>query len=57
MGFWKDESGMGTIEVVVIIAVLVAVALVFRQGIGDFVNKLMRQFFTVPDKPVIEYTS
>ena len=30
---FKDESGMGTIEVIIIIAVLVSLALVFRNFI------------------------
>ena len=32
---FKDESGMGTIEVIIIIAVLVSLALVFRNFIMD----------------------
>ncbi len=43
--FLKEEDGMGTIEIVVIIAVLVMVALVFRNGIKEFVNNLMEKFF------------
>lgn len=34
-GFLKDESGMGTLEVIIIIAVLVALALVFRNFIME----------------------
>lgn len=33
--FLKEESGMGTIEVIIIMAVLVALALVFRTFIMD----------------------
>lgn len=43
--FIKEEDGMGTIEVVVIIAVLVAVALLFSEGIKKFVGDLMMEFF------------
>ena len=43
--FWKEEDGMETIEVVVIIAVLIAVALIFRKGIIDFVNDMMQKIF------------
>lgn len=43
--FWKEEDGMTTIEVVVIIAVLIAIALIFRKGITDFVNDLMQKLF------------
>ena len=43
--FWKEEDGMTTIEVVVIIAVLIAIALIFRKGITDFVDDLMQKLF------------
>ena len=43
-GFWerlkKDTKGMGTIEVIIILAVLVALALVFRSFITDLAKKL-----------------
>lgn len=45
---WYEEDGMGTVEIIIIIAVLVAVALVFKDGIMDFVNKLMNKFFADP---------
>lgn len=50
-GFLKEEEGMGTIEVVVIIAVLVALALLFKEQIGKFATNLMEAFFQVPTKP------
>lgn len=46
--FWQEEDGMGTIEIVIIIAVLVGVALIFKDGIEKFVIKLMDSFFKVP---------
>ncbi len=39
-GFLKDESGMGTLEVIIIIAVLVALALVFRNFIMDMAGMI-----------------
>ena len=47
--FLKEEEGMGTIEIVVIIAILLMIALVFRTAIKEFVEKLMNQFFKVPE--------
>lgn len=47
--FCREEDGMGTVEVIIIIAVLVAVALLFKDGITKFVQNLMDQFFTVPE--------
>ena len=37
-GFLKDEDGMGTVEIVVIIAVLVSIALIFRNVITNWVR-------------------
>lgn len=47
--FLKDESGMGTIEIVVIVAVLVGLALIFKDGITNFINKLMKDIWQTPD--------
>lgn len=44
--FWKEEEGMGTVEIVVIIAVLVAVALIFREQITGAVKSLMGKLFS-----------
>lgn len=37
---WDDESGMGVIEIVVIIIVLIGLALLFRTRIETFLDKL-----------------
>ncbi|MBE7066254.1 MAG: hypothetical protein E7385_01745 [Ruminococcaceae bacterium] len=42
-----DESGMGTIEVIIIIAVLVALALIFRTFIMDLASGI---FDKIKDK-------
>ena len=47
---WKEEDGLTTVEIVIVIAVLVTVALIFKQGIQQFIQKLMRDFFQV-EKP------
>ncbi len=50
--FWQEEEGMGTVEIVIIIGILVAVALIFRKALLGFVNQLMSKFFdpsNVPD--------
>jgi len=38
--FEEDIKGMGTVEVVLIVAVLVALALLFKEFITDYANKL-----------------
>jgi Flp pilus assembly pilin Flp len=39
--FWKDEDGLGTLEMILIIAVLIAVVLVFRDEITKVVKDLI----------------
>ena len=36
-----SRKGMGTVEIVIIIAVLVSLALIFRQGLVKYGNKIM----------------
>jgi Flp pilus assembly pilin Flp len=40
-GFWRDEEGLGTLEMILIIAVLIAVVLVFREEIVKVVKALI----------------
>lgn len=41
----KEEDGIGTVEIVVIIAVLVGLALIFRDAIIKFAVKIMQNVF------------
>lgn len=38
--FVKEEDGMGTVEVILIIVVLVALVVIFKKQITDIVNDL-----------------
>lgn len=51
-GFINDEEGMGTVEIVVIIAVLVTIALIFRKAITNWVNNTIQQIFRDTDTHV-----
>lgn len=55
--FAREEDGMATIEIVVIIAVLVALALLFKDGIEKFANDLMNKLFKTPDEPTMSRTT
>lgn len=49
---WKvfeSNKGMGTVEVVIIVAVLVGVALIFREAIFGFVNDIIGSIFNDSD--------
>lgn len=59
MGLWKnllhEEDGLGTVEIVIIVAVLVGLALIFRNYIYKFVTLIFEKIFkdagAVVDKP------
>ena len=41
-GFWNDESGMGTVEVILIIVVLIGLVIVFKQQIAGIVEDVFK---------------
>ncbi|HHV99150.1 MAG TPA: hypothetical protein GXX36_06210 [Clostridiaceae bacterium] len=45
MRFIKEEDGLGTVEIVIIIAILVGIALIFRHSIVKFVTRIINQVF------------
>ena len=51
--FYSEEEGMGTVEIVMIIAALMCIALLFRKQIVDFANNLMKKVF---DSSFVENT-
>ncbi len=51
-GFFKEEEGMGTVEIVVIIAVLVSIALIFRKAITEWVRNTIQQIFNDTDTSI-----
>ncbi len=52
--FWKEEDGFGTVELVILIGILVAVALIFREAIIKFVKDLMSKFFDTNKIPDVD---
>lgn len=56
-GLWCDVKGLGTVEMVIILAVLVGIALIFREYIFDFVRDITANIFgeelnTVKSQPL-----
>jgi Flp pilus assembly pilin Flp len=43
--FLREEDGLSTVEIVIIIAVLVGIALIFRDSIIKFVTGIMSNVF------------
>lgn len=50
--FWKDEEGLQTLEMMLIIAVIVVIALLFRKTILGWINSLL----DFGDKSVNKFT-
>ena len=40
--FWEDESGMGTVEVILIIVVLIGLVIVFKNEISEIVDDIFK---------------
>ncbi len=40
--FWTDESGMGTVEVILIIVVLIGLVIVFKEQISGIVEDVFK---------------
>jgi Flp pilus assembly pilin Flp len=38
--FWKDEKGIGTLEMILILVVILIIALIFKDKITALVNSL-----------------
>lgn len=52
--FFRDEEGMGTVELVLIIAALVAVAILFRNAIMGFINDALGNVFGDKTKKALD---
>ena len=40
--FWNDENGMGTVEVILIIVVLIGLVIVFKEQISGIVEDVFK---------------
>lgn len=48
--FWTEEDGMGTVEVILIIVVLVGLVVIFKKQIVEIVNSLFEKISDQTDK-------
>lgn len=48
--FWRDEEGLGTLEIILIIAVVIILALLFKDWIIELVERLMGKADDQADK-------
>lgn len=51
--FWSEEEGMAVVEILLILAVLIIIAILFRKTIIDWVNKMLGNVFTNADQGMI----
>lgn len=40
--FWKEEDGLGTLELILIIGVIIIIALLFKNQIKTLVERLLK---------------
>ena len=48
--FWCEETGMGTVEIILIIVVLVGLVLIFKEQITEIVNNIFKKITTQSNK-------
>lgn len=50
--FYEEEEGLGTVEMVVLLAVLVSIALIFRGQVTEFVRTKLQVIFSGADTSI-----
>ncbi|OWA34442.1 hypothetical protein B9G55_19300 [Saccharibacillus sp. O16] len=45
-GFWKEDDGLGTLEVILIIGITLIIALIFKKEIKTLVESLLGKVST-----------
>ncbi len=48
--FWEEEEGLGTLEIILIIAVVIIIALLFKDWIIELIERLMGKADDEADK-------
>lgn len=41
--FWKEEDGIGTVEMILILVVLISLVIIFKEQLTDLVNDIFSQ--------------
>lgn len=55
--FWKDESGIGVVEIILILVVLIMLVVIFREQITAIVTNAFQQINSVRVRSIQEYRS
>lgn len=48
--FWEDQSGMGVVEVILIIVVLIGLVIIFKSQMTDLVNDIFDKIVSQSNK-------
>ena len=48
--FWEEEDGLGTLELILIIGVIIIIALIFKDQIKTLVTRLLGQVSSKSDE-------
>lgn len=48
-GLWRDEEGLGMLEIILIIAVIIIIAAIFRDQLKSMVTALLKSVSTKAD--------
>ena len=43
--FWKDETGIGTVEMILILVVLIGLVLIFKKQLTNLVNSIFKTIY------------
>jgi len=55
-GFLRSSKGINTVEIIILLAIVIGIAIIFREKIIEFVNRLLDSIFNNPDIPGISTT-
>ncbi|MBR6316238.1 MAG: hypothetical protein K6E75_09470 [Lachnospiraceae bacterium] len=47
---WQDEEGVGTVEIILILVVLIGLVLIFKKQLTDLVNNIFKTITTESKK-------
>lgn len=48
--FWKEEDGMGTVEIILIIVVLVGLVIIFKSQLTELVESIFKKITSQTNK-------
>jgi Flp pilus assembly pilin Flp len=54
--FWQEEDGLGTVEILLILAVLIVIAILFRNTIIEWVKGILAKLFPSVDETTAKPT-